>query len=197
MKVYILGNEFDIRPSQSILSELDGIVKNFTTNSSQNFSHMVIDGKDVHDHRAYIIENMSKINTIEIVLETEKGLVKNMLSSVQGDIDRIIIDAKELSKDFAENTDRNAFMDLVPLFGKINAIFNSFNEVETDQNLNDKVSDYEAWNEYAKEVHTLSDKIKSLQSIMRDNDVPAISEALVSDIVPVLENMKDKILNLI
>ena len=105
--------------------------------------------------------------------------------------------SKQLSEDFSKNTDRNAFMDMIPLFGNINLVFTAFNNIETDENLNDKISNYEAWNEYAKEVYGLSETIKSLQGVMAENDVLAISKSLVSDLIPVLENMNKKISNLL
>ena len=61
MKVFILGNEFDVYPSQDILVELEGIVRDCTIGTNYSFSHMIIDGHDVYDHRAHIMDNMSDI----------------------------------------------------------------------------------------------------------------------------------------
>ncbi|KNF09555.1 hypothetical protein CLPU_2c00060 [Gottschalkia purinilytica] len=197
MKVFILDKEFEVYNNENIIGELENIVKDTTIGTDYSFSHMIINGENIYDHDTYITSNYKDIKEIKIIVKTESDLIKDTLSSVHDDIDNIIHFVKQISEDFAKKPDRNAFMDLIPLFDRFNFIFNSFNSIETSGNLNNKIANYEAWNEYAKEVYNLSETMRSFQIIMRDNDVLAISDALVSKVVPILEVMKVKISSLL
>lgn len=198
MKIYVENQilEYENKKDEidNILSEIDKII----TKSSKTLSHMTIDDFEVYEsYYDYFLDNIRVIEKVEVVSLTYKELVDNILISTMDYIGRISTKVEELANSFYKSPDREVWDSLNDLLGGISWIMNTFISIDQDTRLKDIVSSYENWNIYAKEVFSLKDILEDFEGSLSSGDNVSIADILSYEILPIFNEMKVKILELV
>ena len=198
MKVYI---ENQILEYENQKNQIDIILKKINEvieNSSKILSHMVIDNIEIYeDYYSYFLDNINVIKKVEVILHTYKELVNDILVSTWEYIQRILSKVEELANNFYKSPDNSDWKDLNDFIGGLSWIINTFTTIDQNSKLKDVVSSYEDWNLYAQEVFSLQEIFPDFEEALSNNDYILIADILSYEILPMLNQIAEKLLELI
>ena len=198
MKVYI---ENQILEYENQKNQIDIILKKINEvieNSSKILSHMVIDNIEIYeDYYSYFLDNINVIKKVEVILHTYKELVNDILVSTWEYIQRILSKVEELANNFYKSPDNSDWKDLNDFIGGLSWIIITFTTIDQNSKLKDVVSSYEDWNLYAQEVFSLQEIFPDFEEALSNNDYILIADILSYEILPMLNQIAEKLLELI
>lgn len=194
MKLFILKETFELDNKMESVEKIFDYIKQVLDETEYNFSYMIVDGEEVHDEfEIYLGDNIKFIEEVKIVMLTLREMIRENLITIDEYIGRSIPIIKSLSDKFYKEPSVDDWKQIGELFEGMGFIFHTLESIDSMDNLNEIVSNYEVWNEYVKEVKSLDEVIKELHSAIENNDTVLIGDMLSYEIVPVFEKMKEKL----
>ncbi len=198
MKVHILDKtleyENNIDTIDTIFDEINNIVKN----SSKILSYLIVDGIEVYeDFYDYFLDNIKAIEEVKVIALTYEELVNDILISAIKYIRKAQENIEELSNSFYKSPDKESWEDLSDLLGGVSWIINTFASIDKDPRLKEIVLSYESWNLYAQEVFSLQDLLGDFEESLVNNDNVTIADILLYEILPIFEEMEQKLFKLV
>lgn len=198
VKIYI---EQEIIEMDNNRDEIDNILNTIDKKVKESykvFNFMKIDEVEIYnDYREYFLDNIKNIEKVEVFLVTYKELVRDILISTYDYINRTPDIIENLSDRFYKTPDKDDWSSLNDLLGGISFILNSFSSIDGDRRLKDVIENYEIWNLYAKEVYSLKEILPDFEEALSSEDNITIGDLLSYEIVPIFNNIKDKLLKLL
>lgn len=194
MKLYILDKTFELDGDAESVEKIFDHIRDAIADTEYNFSHIIVDGEEIHnDFEIYIEDNIKNIDEIKVVMLTVKEIVRENLLTIDEYIKRATPLINDLSDKFYREPTSEDWTQLSELLGAISFIFETLESIDSMNNLNEIVSNYEVWNEYAREVKSLNEILIDLNSAIENKDTVLIGDLLSYEIIPVFENMKEKL----
>lgn len=198
MKLLILDETFELENKRSSIEEIFEYIKQALEETDYNFSYMIVDGEEIYDEfEFYLEDNIKFIEEVKIVMLSTKDIVRDNLITIDEYVERAGPIINSLADKFYREPDTDSWSEISELFEGIGFIFHTLETIDGMDNLNEIVPDYEAWNEYVVKVRSLDDVIKELSSAVENKDTVLIGDLLSYEIVPVFEEMKDKLNTLV
>lgn len=198
MKIYIENQILEYENSKDEIDKILNKVDVIINNSSKILSHMIIDDYEVYENfYDYFIDNIRVIEKVEVIFLTYNQLVDDILSSTLNYIERTPDIIENLADKFYKNPDKESWNDLTDLLDGIAWIFNTFSSIDKDTKLKDVVLSYKSWNLYAKEVFALQVALSDFESALSSRDNILIADMLIHEIIPIFNEMKEKLLELV
>lgn len=130
-------------------------------------------------------------NNIE--LRQLKEIVEDTISSAYIYTTNAIPLIGRLADSFYGQPNSDALSQLADLFEGIQWIIESLTEIDSIRNLNEIVKDYSAWNEYVQAVSKLKEILPEVEGSLENRDNVLLADMMSYEIVPVFENMKEKL----
>ena len=166
--------------------------------ASKILSHMVIDDVEIYeDFYSYFQDNIRLIQEVEVLTLTYKELVDEILGSTVTYLRRAAGQTEDLSNKFYKEPLAQDWNDLKDLLTGIGWMVESFASIDSDPRLSFVVSSYEAWNEYAGAVHTLSEILADFEDAITDQDNVGMADLLQYEIAPLFVEMEEKLSQLV
>ena len=162
------------------------------------FSHLIIDGLEVYnDFYDYFLDNIKNIQEVKVVTRTVKEAFEEILLSTIDYLERAIPEIEVLSNEFYKTPSRESWGKLGDLIEGIKWIMDTFMIIDSDFDLKNIVNSYEDWNIYAKDIYELSELLKEFEEILENNDFVSTADILSYEIIPLFNNMKEKLEKLV
>lgn len=194
MRLFILEEVFELDNKMESVEEIFDYIKQALDETEYNFSYMIVDGREIYDEfEIYLEDNIKSIEQVKIVMLTTKEVVMDNLITIDAYVERAIPIIKKLADKFYKQPAEDDFKQIGELSEGIGFIHHTFNSIDSMENLNEIVPNYEVWNEYAKEVKTLEELVKQLSHSVKNKELVSIGDLLSSEIVSVFEKMNKKL----
>jgi len=186
----VLEFENKLEITQQILNSIDErLIK-----GNLQFSHLIIDGEDIYDDfYNYISENIKNVEKVEVVVLTLDEMINEMILSSYNYVKNAIPIISKLAEKFYQRLNESTWSELSDLFEGIQWIMGSQTQINSINNLDTIVNDYDIWNEYVKEVSKLNNIIPELENAILGKDNILIGDITLYEIVPVFEAMLKKL----
>ena len=194
MDIIIRNKEMWFENNSENIEQLFNSINGHLKKENLQFSHLVIDGEEVYDNfDSHIIENIEKIKKIEVVAMPLAEMVKESLKSAEQYSINAIPVIKNIAEEFYQGPKESTWSQLTDLFGGIQWIIQSLTEINSIDCSDEVISDYEAWNDYTKDVLKFNDVIFELENAVVNKDNVSIGDMLLYEITPIFEAMVEKL----
>ncbi|AFS77330.1 hypothetical protein Curi_c02500 [Gottschalkia acidurici 9a] len=200
MKIYILDKEVVLENKLESIETIFNMINEalYENEKDYNFSYMIIDGKDIYDEFEYYIEdNIKNISEIKVIVLTLKELIQDNIVTTKDYIDRAIPSLNKLSERFHTEPREEDWHEIGDLFEGVGWLLESYQNIDSLEDLNNIISSYEIWNEYVKEVRSLNDLLIEIEQAMKNNNITNIGDLLSQKIVPIFKKMNEKLESLL
>ena len=198
MKIHILDQTLEYANNKSILGDMFEKINKNIANLNLVFSHLSVDGQEIYDDfYDYFLDNIKSIHEVKVITQTVKEISQETILSTLDYIDRAIPEIEILSNEFYKTPTRNSWNKLLDLIEGVNWIISSFTYIDSNNELKNIVNDYEEWNLYAKDVYSVKDLIIEFEEILQNNDLVSTADILSYEIVPLFNDMKEKLEKLV
>lgn len=194
MNIYIQDKEIQFENNPEIIDQLFNAINKNIQEQDLQFSHLIIDGEEIYDNfDSYIVENIETIKKIQVIAMSVVEMVNETIISTEQYAKNAVPVINKLADEFYQGPNENTWMQLTDLFEGIQWIIQSLVQINSIENSNEIAIDYEVWNEYAQEVSKLNDIIPELENAIVSKDNILTGDMLLYEIVPVFENIREKL----
>lgn len=194
MKLYILDETFELENKMESIETIFDYIKQALDETEYNFSYMIVDGEEIHDEfEFYLEDNIKFIEEVKVIMLSTKDMIKDNLSTIDEYLERAIPIINNLADKFYREPNVEDWDQIGDLTEGIGFIFHSLESIDSMENLNDILPNYQVWNEYVREAKSISEVLEELNSAMENGDTVLVGDLLSYEIVPVFENMKEKL----
>lgn len=194
MNICILDKVFNFKNDPEIIEQIFDSINEEIQKEDLQFSHLIIDGEAVYENfDSYIIGNIENIVKIEVVAISLAEMVKESIISTEQYAKNAIPIISKLSEEFYQKPKESTWSQLTDLFEGIQWIIQSITQINSIESSNDIVSNYGVWSEYVQEMSKLNYILSELESAILNNDNILIGDMLMYEIIPVFENMVEKL----
>lgn len=194
MNICILDKVLSFKNDPEIIEQIFDSINEEIQKEDLQFSHLIIDGEEIYENfDSYIIGNIENIVKIEVVAISLAQMVKESIISTEQYAKNAIPIISKLSEEFYQKPKEGTWSQLTDLFEGIQWIIQSITQINSIESSNDIVSNYGVWSEYVQEMSKLNYILSELESAILNNDNILIGDMLMYEIIPVFENMVEKL----
>ncbi len=198
MIIHILDKTLEYENKKDILDTMFKEINDIVSGTNLIFSHLIIDGLEVYDDfYDYFLDNIGNIEEVIVVTKTMKEMSEEILLSTIDYLERAIPEIEILSNEFYKTPSRESWKKLMDLIEGIKWIMDTFAAIDSNEQLKNIVNSYEEWNIYAKDIYELNELIIEFEEILENSDFVSTADILSYEIIPLFNNMKEKLLKLI
>ncbi|MCF6463979.1 hypothetical protein [Clostridium sp. Cult1] len=198
MKIHILDKILEYENNKNILDTMFNEINDTVRDTNLIFSHLIIDGLEIYDDfYDYFLDNIRNIEKVIVVTKTIKRMSEEILLSTVDYLERAIPEIEILSNEFYKTPSRESWKKLMDLIEGIKWIMDTFAAIDSNEQLKNIVNSYEEWNIYAKDIYELNELIIEFEEILENSDFVSTADILSYEIIPLFNNMKEKLLKLI
>ncbi|WP_025640808.1 hypothetical protein [Schnuerera ultunensis] len=198
MIIHILDKTLEYENKKDILDTMFKEINDIVSGTNLIFSHLVIDDLEVYDDfYDYFLDNIKNIEEVIVVTKTIKKMSEEILLSTVDYLERAIPEIEILSNEFYKTPSRESWKKLMDLIEGIKWIMDTFAAIDSNEQLKNIVNSYEEWNIYAKDIYELNELIIEFEEILENSDFVSTADILSYEIIPLFNNMKEKLLKLI
>lgn len=198
MIIHILDKTLEYENNEGILDIMFNEINNIVSSKNLIFSHLIIDGLEVYDdYYDYFLDNIRSIEEVTVVTKTLTKMSEEILLSTIDYIERAIPEIEILSNEFYKTPSKESWHKLMDLIEGIKWIMDTFVAIDSNNQLKTIVSSYEEWNIYAKYIYELQHLMLEFEEILENSDFVSTADILSYEIIPLFNNMKEKLLKLI
>ena len=198
MKIHILDKTLEYENKKDILDTMFKEINDIVSGTNLIFSHLIIDDLEVYDDfYDYFLDNIKNIEEVIVVTKTIKKMSEEILLSTVDYLERAIPEIEILSNEFYKTPSRESWKKLMDLIEGIKWIMDTFVAIDYNEQLKNIVNSYEEWNIYAKDIYELNELIIEFEEILENSDFVSTADILSYEIIPLFNNMKEKLLKLI
>ncbi len=194
MKLYILGQVLEYENSKDNIDKIFDKIKQTISNSNLILSHLIVDEYELYgDFYDYFLDNIKYIEKVKVVTKTVVQMSQEIILSTIDYIENSTPEIEVLSDEFYKTPGKDSWSKLIDLLGGIKWIIDGFVSIDSNQQLKNIVNSYEQWNLYAQDVYSLKELLTEFEEILENNDLVSIADILSYEIVPIFEDMKEKL----
>ena len=194
MNIYIQDREIQFENSSEKIEELFNTINKILQEQCLQFSYLIIDGEEIYDNfDSCIVENIETIKEIQVIAMSVVEMVNGTIISTEQYVKNAIPVINKLADEFYQGPSENTWMQLTDLFEGIQWIIQSLMQINSIENSNEIAIGYEIWDEYAHEVSKLNNIIPELENAIVSKDNILIGDMLLYEVVPVFENITEKL----
>ena len=194
MELHILDRVLEYENSRNNIDNMLDKIDKIITNSNLILSHLIVDGYELYNNfYSYFSDNIKYIKKIEVVAKTITETSQEVILSTMDYIEKTCPQIEILSDEFYKTPDGDSWGKLINLIEGFNWIIDGFVSIDSNPQLKDIVKSYEQWNLYAQDVYSLKELMGEFEEILRDTDLVSIADILSYEIVPIFEDMKEKL----
>lgn len=198
MIIHILDKTLEYENKKDILDTMFKEINDIVSGTNLIFSHLIIDDLEVYDDfYDYFLDNIKNIEEVIVVTKTIKKMSEEVLLSTVDYLERAIPEIEILSNEFYKTPSRESWKKLMDLIEGIKWIMDTFAAIDSNEQLKNIVNSYEEWNIYAKDIYELNELIIEFEEILENSDFVSTADILSYEIIPLFNNMKEKLLKLI
>lgn len=198
MIICVLDKTLEYENNKDILDTMFNEINDIVSDTNLIFSHLIIDGLEVYnDYYDYFLDNIRNIEEVTVVTKTVKKMSEEILLSTIDYIERVIPEIEILSNEFYKTPSKESWHKLMDLIEGIKWIMDTFVAIDSNEQLKNIVNSYEEWNIYAKGIYELNELIIEFEEILENSDFVSTADILSYEIIPLFNNMKEKLLKLI
>ncbi|CCQ94652.1 conserved hypothetical protein [[Clostridium] ultunense Esp] len=198
MIICVLDKTLEYENNKDILDTMFNEINDIVSDTNLIFSHLIIDGLEVYnDYYDYFLDNIRNIEEVTVVTKTVKKMSEEILLSTVDYLERAIPEIEILSNEFYKTPSRESWKKLMDLIEGIKWIMDTFAAIDYNEQLKNIVNSYEEWNIYAKDIYELNELIIEFEEILENSDFVSTADILSYEIIPLFNNMKEKLLKLI
>jgi hypothetical protein len=198
MIIHILDKTLEYENKKDILDTMFKEINDIVSGTNLIFSHLIIDDLEVYDDfYDYFLDNIKNIEEVIVVTKTIKKMSEEILLSTVDYLERAIPEIEILSNEFYKTPSRESWKKLMDLIEGIKWIMDTFAAIDSNEQLKNIVNSYEEWNIYAKDIYELNELIIEFEEILENSDFVSTADILSYEIIPLFNNMKEKLLKLI
>ncbi len=198
MIIHILDKTLEYENKKDILDTMFKEINDIVSGTNLIFSHLIIDDLEVYDDfYDYFLDNIKNIEEVIVVTKTIKKMSEEVLLSTVDYLERAIPEIEILSNEFYKTPSRESWKKLMDLIEGIKWIMDTFAAIDSNEQLKNIVNSYEEWNTYAKDIYELNELIIEFEEILENSDFVSTADILSYEIIPLFNNMKEKLLKLI
>lgn len=198
MIIHILDKTLEYENKKNILDTMFKEINDIVSGTNLFFSHLIIDDLEVYDDfYDYFLDNIKNIEEVIVVTKTIKKMSEEVLLSTVDYLERAIPEIEILSNEFYKTPSRESWKKLMDLIEGIKWIMDTFVAIDSNEQLKNIVNSYEEWNIYAKYIYELNELIIEFEEILENSDFVSTADILSYEIIPLFNNMKEKLLKLI
>lgn len=198
MKIYLLDEVLEYKNEEEIVDNLFKEIDEKILEADLVFSHLIIDDYEVYnDFYDYFLDNVKNIEEVKVVVKSEKEISQEIILSTLDYLDRAVLEIEGLSNEFYKSPSENSWVKVMDLIEGIKWIMDTFNILDGNKDIENIVSSYEKWNLYAKNIHQLEELLIEFEEILENNDFVSIADILSYEIIPLFEEMKETLGELI
>lgn len=198
MIIQILDKTLEYENKQDALDSMFKEIDKVIRSTNLIFSHLIIDGLEVYDDfYDYFLDNIKNIEEVKVVTKTVKETFEEVLLSTMDYIERAIPEIEILANEFYKTPSRESWEKLGDLIEGIKWIMDTFMIIDSNSELKSVINSYEDWNVYAKDIYELSELLKEFEEILENNDFVSTADILSYEIIPLFNNMKEKLEKLV
>lgn len=194
MKLYILDQVLEYKNNKDSIDSIFDKINQTISNSSLILSHLIIDEYELYgDFHDYILDNIKYIEKIEVITKTVVETAHEIMLSTIDYIENSIQHIEILSDEFYKTPGEGSWNKLINLIEGLKWIVDGFMSIDSSVELRNIVNSYEQWNLYAQDIYSLKELIKEFEEVLQNNDSVSIADILSYEIVPIFNNMKEKL----
>lgn len=194
MKIYILDKILEYKNEKKYIDNIFEDVDNILSDEKYALSHLEVDGKHIYeDFYDYFNENIYDIKEVKVFTKTPRELAKDLIVYIIETMEEYVPKIQVLANEFYNDATEGTWTKLVDLFEKIKWILDATETLDADNELKYIVNDYELWNLYIKDTYELREIMVDFQDILASDDLNFVPEILYGEIVPLFEDMKEKL----
>lgn len=193
-----MNQEIEMENNLESMDKVYRLIETEIGKTGQHFSHLIIDGEDIYENmEEYINNNIRIIKEIKVMTATMKEFILDIIITTREYIEKAIPQIISLSDCFYSNPSAENWNAISNLFDGIGWIIDSFKNIDGLKNLNVMFNDYENWNQYTTEIHSLTNILIDLKESLENDDIMLVGDLLSYEIVPIMKNMEFKLSKLI
>lgn len=195
MRLWLDSEYIEFTNDEAGITDLIKVIENKAFDMRDKFfSHLIIDGVEVHnDYRGYIEENIANIRDISMEFITISEYVAQILDSTNDYLTRATQAIEGLAEAFYQGADANAWRELDNMLEGIEWLGETFNIIDSVPGLGSVMPDYEKWNTYSKALREMQAVLPNLKESLESGDYVSISDIILYEVKPALENMRANI----
>ncbi len=161
-------------------------------------SHLVVDGVVVYDEfESYLDKHMDRIDQIIVETRDIGTFIEEILISEMHYLEGALPELRGLVAELSTSPDENTWMRLGDFFDALQWMFESFEGIDSQQNLSSTIRDYRVWNRYSKEIYIINSQVPELEKAFRRQDFTGLARILDHEMIPALERLLSHILGLV
>ncbi len=194
MKIYILGEVLEYENCRDNIDNIFDKINKKVSDSNLILSHLIVDEYELYDgFYDYFLDNIKHIEEIKVVTKTIVETSHEVILYTMDYIEKMIPGIEILSDEFYGIPDVDSWNKLANLIEGINWIIDGFVSIDLSTELKNIVNSYEQWNLYARDVYLLREILMKFEQIFDISDLVFIADMLFYEIVPIFEDMKEKL----
>lgn len=194
MKIYILGEVLEYENCRDNIDNIFDKINKKVSDSNLILSHLIVDEYELYDgFYDYFLDNIKHIEEIKVVTKTIVETSHEVILYTMDYIEKMIPGIEILSDEFYGIPDVDSWNRLANLIEGINWIIDGFVSIDLSTELKNIVNSYEQWNLYARDVYLLREILTKFEQIFDISDLVFIADMLFYEIVPIFEDMKEKL----
>ncbi len=194
MKLHMLDQVIEYENKEDNIDSMLDKINQTISNSGLILSHLIVDGYELYGNfYGYFLDNIRYIEKVEVVAKTIAETSQEIILSTMDYIERVCPQIEMLSNEFYKTPNEDSWGNLINLIEGFNWIIDGFTSIDSNPQLKNIVKSYEQWNLYAQDVYSLKELMGEFEEILRDTDLVSIADILSYEIVPIFEDMKEKL----
>lgn len=194
MKIYILGEVLEYENCRDNIDNIFDKINKKVSDSNLILSHLIVDEYELYDgFYDYFLDNIKHIEEIKVVTKTIVETSHEVILYTMDYIEKMIPGIEILSDEFYGIPDVDSWNRLANLIEGINWIIDGFVSIDLSTELKNIVNSYEQWNLYARDVYLLREILTKFEQVFEISDLVFIADMLFYEIVPIFEDMKEKL----
>lgn len=198
MKIYILNKVLEYKNNENIIEDLFSKIDNIVSNSNYTFSHLQVDGYEVYkDFYNYFFDNIKNIEEVKVIVKTFNEFSRSIFDTTIDYLKNSIPEIEKLSNEFYKSPNKESWTKLIDLIEGIKWIMDTFTLVDKNNNIGNIVKKHDIWNSYTKNIFSLRELLKEFEEILENKDLVSIADILFYEIIPLFNEMLNKLNELI
>lgn len=186
------GKSMELDNNVTSISHITILIDNFSSSSNMIFSHLKVDGIEIHEnHEAYIKENIKNIKAIEAVFISIEEFVRELLVNAHEYLNNALPEMTLLSEEFYQGTNATTWNKLSQIVEGIQWLVQM---IETINSSSEKQTEsLNLTNEAANLIEILS----TLEGAIKQTDVVLLGDMINYELKPLLETINSMISTII
>lgn len=182
MKLILLNKTSEYENKHASIKEIFDRIEKELSDSSFLFSHLVVDGVNVHENHAdYLTKNINQIQEINVEAKQAKDFVYELIVETDKYLNNMLPEINRLVDEFYQGENQSSwekFQQLVQGLQWINQMISVINQGKYKP---------ENWDQYLGFNESLQQELKSMEEALKNSDTILLADVMQYELVPILE----------